>query len=530
MFEAAAFEEDGAVRSLAPILLVPDHRSVDSVNTVQRSNLRNAQNLAGQLWSTIGFNPELMRTVLNDAEESNLINGERPEQYSPAGYLDAASVRSFNAEDDGRPVASSYRLRAQQMLLDGSAWFTFEEEGKPRAAVAFGTDAFILPVPSGTQMISIASEASTPWERESEDRIMEALTGALQGEVSRHIMWRIYHGANTACFDGGTPEVDGLHRLLLGGARMFGILVARLVYSIPMSAEGMRSDPFIKQRLKGYEESDRATADRCPRIDAVEPSRETSRVVIAVHGTMSTAVPLAAAVCRVVPQDTMVIRFEHDTWQPIRDNALMLTNEVRRFGAERIALVAHSRGGLVARHAAQLLRNDRVSITTVTLGTPFGGTPIIEGVQKGLLGVRVLLGGLRTMTGSPFVDAKTRILGWLLKGRLPMGLSAMSPQSEYISAARDFDHTNIRCFGGTVEHSFNTYSYGLSCLRGFAEKAFNGHQHDLVVGLDSACDGWPAAPDLSCDHFSYLEEDAVLREIASTANQLYAPHLPNNPR
>ncbi len=524
MFEAVAVVQ-GAERSLTRILLVLHNRPMDSVGfAVQRSDLSEAQNLGEQLWSDVGFSRELMTTALAEAAESDLITGERPERYSPASSLNAGSLGFFESGEEmyGAFAASSYRLRAQEMLRDGSVWFTLEENGDPKAAVAFGADSFILPVPAGTQVLSVVSDPTAPWERESEFSILEALAGALRGEVSRHIMWRLYYGANTARFDGGTPEVGGLHRLLLRGTPMFGLLVGRLVYSIPMDVGGARADPFAAKRLHRSEWRDQPTTRNCPDIELViKPvAGSISNLVIAVHGTMSTAVPLAAAARAVIPPGTPVVRFEHDTWAPIHENASALVQEVRRLGARHVVLVAHSRGGLVARHAAQKLRRDGVAVTAVTLGTPFGGTPIIDGVQNGLLGVRVLLGGLRTVTASEFVDPATRILGWLLKANLPAGLSAMSPESDYIHSAGEYDATGIRRFAGIVEPPFRTDAYGLGFLSGFAQKAFNGNPHDLVVGLDSATEGVPNAVTLSCDHFSYFLEGAVSDEIARVASEL----------
>jgi len=48
------------------------------------------------------------------------------------------------------------------------------------------------------------------------------------------------------------------------------------------------------------------------------------------------------------------------------------TGHLRGLNVERAVLIGHSRGGLVARHAAEITRseNPNVSIRCVTLGTP----------------------------------------------------------------------------------------------------------------------------------------------------------------
>ena len=66
-----------------------------------------------------------------------------------------------------------------------------------------------------------------------------------------------------------------------------------------------------------------------------------------------------------------------------------LADHLRGLNVERAVLIGHSRGGLVARHAAEITRseNPNVSIRCVTLGTPFLGTPYAGAARTGLLGV-----------------------------------------------------------------------------------------------------------------------------------------------
>jgi hypothetical protein len=91
-------------------------------------------------------------------------------------------------------------------------------------------------------------------------------------------------------------------------------------------------------------------------------------------------------------------------------------------GCRRVSVVAHSRGGLVARHAAELLAaRGGPEVELLTPGTLFLGTPIVDGVRAGLLGVRVMLGGLRVPGGFAVVDSGTRLAGLLIWSQSPPG-------------------------------------------------------------------------------------------------------------
>lgn len=88
-------------------------------------------------------------------------------------------------------------------------------------------------------------------------------------------------------------------------------------------------------------------------------------------------------------QQVSLLRFEHDTYQPIRANAerlcaLVMQKLAPKRGGEDpdLLFIAHSRGGLVARLASDLLidranwSKDRLEV--FTYGSPHRGTPFFE--------------------------------------------------------------------------------------------------------------------------------------------------------
>ena len=111
-------------------------------------------------------------------------------------------------------------------------------------------------------------------------------------------------------------------------------------------------------------------------------------------------------------------RFEHDTFLGIARNVRDLVAAVRRqcvadapAGPSRhVVLVAHSRGGNVARFALPLLRKHfgklGWSFAAVTLGSPHLGTHVFERVGHRWHGLATAVGGLRHL-GAPWMNRES---------------------------------------------------------------------------------------------------------------------------
>ncbi|MED5621189.1 hypothetical protein [Ideonella sp. BN130291] len=98
-------------------------------------------------------------------------------------------------------------------------------------------------------------------------------------------------------------------------------------------------------------------------------------------------------------------RFEHDTFLPIRHNvqrlAQWLRNEVIHSAATgTLVLLAHSRGGNVARFALPVLRQRFPGwhFSAITAGAPHLGTEVFSRIGRRWTGLAVLVGAVREMT------------------------------------------------------------------------------------------------------------------------------------
>jgi len=111
-------------------------------------------------------------------------------------------------------------------------------------------------------------------------------------------------------------------------------------------------------------------------------------------------------------------RFEHDTFLRIAQNVSHLVAAVRRQCIEgcpadaqrHVVLVAHSRGGNVARFALPALRKafgkQGWTFAAVTLGSPHLGTHVFERVGQRWHGLAAAVGGLRHL-GAPWLSRDT---------------------------------------------------------------------------------------------------------------------------
>jgi hypothetical protein len=134
------------------------------------------------------------------------------------------------------------------------------------------------------------------------------------------------------------------------------------------------------------------------------------------------------------------LRFEHDTYHPISVNAERLCELVRDklsqysgAGQEaELLLIAHSRGGLVARLASDILidrglwSKDRLEV--FTYGSPHRGTPFFESEVTlavdylirfaGILGYGLLRFFYRSLRNGPVSEIRCHVRAWLRPGVL----------------------------------------------------------------------------------------------------------------
>lgn len=219
-------------------------------------------------------------------------------------------------------------------------------------------------------------------------------------------------------------------------------------------------------------------------------------------------------------------RYEHDTFVGLAENARELDELITHcFPVEdgvgrRIVLIAHSRGGLVARWARhRLTRSSMVRVVDiVTLGTPHHGTPIVsDGLERiaRLMGVvetaRALLrmDTLVDASGVAIEDPISLAGAYLYQAAgLPPGIRAMAPKSDTLLALDEMDRaSDYTALGGDCRLAGALPGF----LAGLAIGLFD-EANDFVVATASSTAG-PRSDVVDCSHSAYFADARALTAI-----------------
>jgi hypothetical protein len=354
--------------------------------------------------------------------------------------------------------------------------------------------------------------------------------------------WRLYVGGNTLIIDGDMWLKRAGHRVgerLRGTLRMAGfpikaggaLLIGKVHHVLGPLGGRSNQDDHWQGRLAKHEREFDNIAQRCPRLEP-DCTRATSECVdVFIHGTRSTTLPALAA----LDSDGVLVRptyrFEHDTHRKLHQNARELARMLRDYalsgadGRRELRLIAHSRGGLVARWArALLVQSDAAlaqSISVVTLGTPHLGTPLVaEGlnVAAPLVGkyeeMRAIL-KMDTLTdarGVPIEDPLSLAFAFLLRRHaLPDGIRAMEPESDQLEALGMItEGRDYRAIGGECDQSAVPKGFGVLLAKQILKEP-----HDLIVETSSSSHS-PSENSrvVSCTHSAYFHNPDVHDELA----------------
>ena len=481
----------------------------------------------GAVWEEAGVSRPLLAHALREAAASDFLGATEPERWSPLGDVRPEWLARFIGLDgviDAGPEGNRPRLTReifnQSDMVRGPV-VGYAEAGLGLGALGVAWDGFIAPLPSGRTSLEVRFD-----EESSPDRmpnLADVLAAAPLADPDEVIFWRIYTGTNSLVRDFVTSAKDGAHRVVRGAQQGGAVVVGRILRVAAGRTDSTRGDPLARGRLLEAELADRATAQACPDIDEDVTRREVA--VVVVHGTMSTGMALARAVRELAPDGIAVLRYEHDTWLPLESNAQDLANLVSLRVSSSVMLVAHSRGGLVATRAEQILRKTAPGRVggVVTLGTPFAGTPLAMGATLGASAARALIGGLR-MIGGPVVDAGTRLLPIAVRFDPPPGITVMRPRAGELPLLWLFLCPPPLGGGGAAPPASQD-SHG-PWSQGVASGALGHTGHDLVVSVDSALGDRGDGVVVECDHYSYLLDVGVRTQLQQSLRSFAAARKP----
>ena len=330
--------------------------------------------------------------------------------------------------------------------------------------------------------------------------------------------WRGYFGNQTAVIDGWKLMRRSGHGFVASIRGTTGFVVGNVLRRLSDKQPELTSDPTMQARLSSMERRHPIVASRVPRLRTAPPMALPSATVF-VHGTMSCGLAsledLYGAANAGPAEPTF--RYEHDTFKPLHENGCDLAETIRdTLHVARLTLVAHSRGGLVARHARNHLRRIGypADIRIMTVGTPHRGTPIVKLAGKALnlflkLGEEVLDAIPVT---SPLMKAYSYL--WDMP-ELPQGIKAMEENSDAIGALDNHfdDPAGVQSFGSHFDIMTSPPGFGVD-VDGVLLGYMSDRVHDLVVPLESSLGFGVPAPPLNCAHSHYFKEPMIRSAVA----------------
>jgi hypothetical protein len=257
-------------------------------------------------------------------------------------------------------------------------------------------------------------------------------------------------------------------------------------------------------------------------------------LLVFVHGLLSTdAGTFDELINRLVKDPFVVTGFPHNTLGKIQDNALDLARAISAAingGPNFVGLVCHSRGGLVARMAAEYLyQEDRKTGSQfwktrlricVTFGTPHLGSDLAESPEE-FIGTFAAQASLRaTRKTASLLD----VLAYRAEHDGFPGIEDLKPEGDFLRKLQDQEqgvspNIHVVAVGGRAPDGIK---------HKLADRVFGKSEHDLIVRLSSSLPNFlPAAQrsPANCDHFGYFEssQSAILDNIAATLREAAKP-------
>lgn len=271
---------------------------------------------------------------------------------------------------------------------------------------------------------------------------------------------------------------------------------------------------------------------------ALLPPGQAHRALLYIHGFASSTTHSHAdtrLLPALAPGYALALGYDHPTFtrDPL-ENARDLLERIPPDVQLELDIVAHSRGGLVARSLAELVEprpNLRLR-TLVTSGTPHAGTVLADPARWDRL-ISIGLTAASWLAASAGATVlMTKLLEYLLKAAaqgvfdLP-GVLAMRPGSDTLKRldAGDGPRAAGMRYAG-VASRYTVFSSGLNVaesLTSLAAQAFIEAPNDLVVPTESmlACAhiSEQARHTAETNHFSYFENSGVLDFLRATLAQ-----------
>lgn len=490
-------------------------------------------------------------------------DGGTPGRSSIGSWNRLVSDTPFRFVDAERPATAQF-----QTIRDAIALRRTDEAPENPFRFIARHDSTTLVFPLQEDVTSITLEYQpTPFE----DFSWRRLSGLAHGIELSWIESRFYLGARSATLIGlhrlrtRTPIPTGIptgwERAKINTGKLAGMGVATVLRTLGDWAKAINTDPMFQTRLT-YAENLYGAARQWPSLAGAQPPTS-GRMWVLVHGTLSSCYQAFADLPPDQFGDDPVFRFEHDTCAELADNEERLRDLlVHVSAAVEIRLLAHSRGGLVARAAGKRLTDtgalmDRrlkapLNVRVLTFGTPHRGTPLVDQVS-GALDLGVLNGVFGWVSSLIPGAALPRLFGWfaptagqqvlsllarlgagdrpggakydatlvatayslLRAGRLPKGIDDMRDRSSYLRLLESAmsDWPGCAAWAGTFDIDSDPDGFGIAFEQELSKGMFKGKENDLVIPTESARAFGAQTIVRGCSHTGYFARTDVQQAL-----------------
>ncbi len=325
---------------------------------------------------------------------------------------------------------------------------------------------------------------------------------------------RGYYGAQSAVIDHWRDMRRTGHGYVASIRGSAGYIVGRILRRLTKPAPALNTDPTYRRRLTDMCERFPDIARNCVDLASISTVREPDNAIVFVHGTVSCSIQ---SLKDLFPANlgVPIYRYEHDTFLPVSDNASELADLIgNHLRAKRLTIVAHSRGGLVARIAHAKLRRSGYpgEVAVLTFGTPHEGTPLAN-VGRAFVNLLFKLGSYiagAIPVVSPMVAAWSFVYD---SPALPPGIAVMEERSDTLKTLNEAsDPANVYCWGSTYDMNMGPSGFGID-VEGALMGAMSGVDHDLVVPTHSALSFGSAQRAFACSHVEYFSDVAVQNAV-----------------
>ncbi|GAA0029135.1 esterase/lipase family protein [Bradyrhizobium ottawaense] len=466
------------------------------------------------------FSSESVREAAQSHQlQSHLIQHLDTEKSTPETSRNGIELWSALAEADANQFdwTGPGKIRSLEQAI--ALYFENGTEAsipaKPATLAWHDQTAVIIPL-SGKEK-NIVIEYLPSLRDESQVRRFQHFYASSDHALETILDWRGYFGTKSAVIDGWTKMRSAGRGFVASIKGTVGFLVGSVLRRLSQQQPTLERDPVALRRLISMSERYAHIANGCPDLSRSDPVHH-ERAIVFVHGTVSCGIqglkdlyPQAAQWQHTSP----VYRYEHDTFRSLDENGSELAQLIQsRIYAKHLLIVAHSRGGLVARLALDDLLRSGYSgqVEVYTFGTPHMGTPAVD-VGGKALNLLYKLG--EDLVGSvPYMTPLTKAYSYLIDSpSLPRGIAAMGGNSDVMDLLRRLGNSGlVRSYGGDFDIATAPSGFGV-LVEGALLGVFGERSHDLLVPTESSLGFGSAERALACSHLHYFREANVRAAI-----------------